>query len=252
MFERFTDRARRVLTLAEEEARLLDHGFIGTEHLLLGLISEGEGLAAKVLESLDISLESVRREVEQTVGRAHGTPGGSPPFTPRAKKVLELSLREALQLGHNYIGTEHILLGLMREGDGVAAQVLARLGADLVKVRQTVVQQLSGYEGTRQKAPLPSLPTFSRRVPIGEACVVEVVLAGRGPEVFAAAYGRVRELIALLGSTVDDDRVSVTSVDTVEGPGLRLSVRHALEASAEDDEPAQPEGTEEGDGGESS
>jgi hypothetical protein len=99
---------------------------------------------------------------------------------------------------------------------------------------------------------LPSLPTFSRRVPIGETCVVEVVLAGRGPEVFAAAYGRVRELIALLGSTVDDDRVSVTSVDTVKGPGLRLSVRHALEASAEDDEPAQPEGTEEGDGGESS
>jgi ATP-dependent Clp protease ATP-binding subunit ClpC len=249
MFERFTDRARRVLTLAEEEARLLDHGFIGTEHLLLGLISEGEGLAAKVLESLDISLDSVRREVEQAVGRAHGTPRGSPPFTPRAKKVLELSLREALQLGHNYIGTEHILLGLIREGDGVAALVLARLGADLVKVRQTVVQQLSAYEGTRQMAPSPSRPTFSRGVPTGETCVVEVVRAGRGPEVFAAAYERVRELVTLLGSTVDDDRVSVTSVDTVEGPGLRLSVRHAVGASAEDVEPAQPEGTEEAGGG---
>jgi ATP-dependent Clp protease ATP-binding subunit ClpC len=124
LFERFTDRARRVLVLAQEEARLLNHSFIGTEHILLGLIHEGEGLAAKALESLGISLEAVREKVEETIGPAGSAPTGSPPFTPRAKKVLELSLREALQLGHNYIGTEHMLLGLVREGEGVAAQVL--------------------------------------------------------------------------------------------------------------------------------
>jgi ATP-dependent Clp protease ATP-binding subunit ClpC len=147
LFERFTDRARRVLVLAQEEARLLNHSFIGTEHILLGLIHEGEGLAAKALESLNISLEAVREEVEKTIGQAGSAPTGSPPFTPRAKKVLELSLREALQLGHNYIGTEHMLLGLVREGEGVAAQVLISLGADLSKVRQQVIQQLSGYQG---------------------------------------------------------------------------------------------------------
>jgi hypothetical protein len=147
MFERFTDRARRVLVLAQEEARALNHGFIGTEHILLGLIHEGEGLAAKALESLGISLEAVRTKVEDAVGPAGPSPTGNPPFTPRAKKVLELSLREALQLGHNYIGTEHMLLGLVREGEGVAAQVLRDLGADLVTVRQTVVKLLSGSAG---------------------------------------------------------------------------------------------------------
>jgi len=128
MFERFTDRARRVLVLAQEEARLLNHNFIGTEHILLGLIHEGEGVAAKALESLGISLEAVREKVEETIGPAGSSTTGSPPFTPRAKKVLELSLREALQLGHNYIGTEHMLLGLVREGEGVAVQVLVSLG----------------------------------------------------------------------------------------------------------------------------
>ncbi|MHB8288480.1 MAG: ATP-dependent Clp protease ATP-binding subunit [Acidimicrobiales bacterium] len=147
MFERFTDRARRVLVLAQEEARLLNHSFIGTEHILLGLIHEGEGVAAKALESLGISLEAVREKVEETIGPASMAPTGSPPFTPRAKKVLELSLREALQLGHNYIGTEHMLLGLVREGEGVAAQVLQSLGADLGRVRQQVIQLLSGYQG---------------------------------------------------------------------------------------------------------
>ncbi|MDA8374641.1 MAG: ATP-dependent Clp protease ATP-binding subunit [Actinomycetota bacterium] len=147
MFERFTDRARRVLVLAQEEARLLNHNFIGTEHILLGLIHEGEGVAAKALESLGISLEAVREKVEELIGPASGPSAGSPPFTPRAKKVLELSLREALQLGHNYIGTEHMLLGLVREGDGVAAQVLTSLGADLSRVRQQVIQILSGYQG---------------------------------------------------------------------------------------------------------
>ena len=147
MFERFTDRARRVLVLAQEEARLLNHSFIGTEHILLGLIHEGEGVAAKALESLGISLEAVREKVEETIGMAGSAPSGSPPFTPRAKKVLELSLREALQLGHSYIGTEHMLLGLVREGEGVAAQVLVSLGADLGRVRQQVIQLMSGYQG---------------------------------------------------------------------------------------------------------
>ncbi|MHB1487877.1 MAG: ATP-dependent Clp protease ATP-binding subunit [Acidimicrobiales bacterium] len=152
MFERFTDRARRVLVLAQEEARLLNHNFIGTEHILLGLIHEGEGVAAKALESLGISLEAVREKVEETIGPAGSATTGSPPFTPRAKKVLELSLREALQLGHNYIGTEHMLLGLVREGEGVAAQVLESLGADLSRVRQQVIQLLSGNMG-KEAAP---------------------------------------------------------------------------------------------------
>ncbi len=147
MFERFTDRARRVVVLAQEEARLLNHNYIGTEHVLLGLIHEGEGVAAKALEQMDISLDAVRREVEDIIGQGGGAPSGHIPFTPRAKKVLEMSLREALQLGHNYIGTEHILLGLIREGQGVAAQVLVKLGADLSRVRQQVIQLLSGYSG---------------------------------------------------------------------------------------------------------
>jgi ATP-dependent Clp protease ATP-binding subunit ClpA len=146
MFERFTDRARRVMDLAEEEARMLGHGYIGTEHLLLGLIHEGEGVAAQVLESLGVSLQAVRRQVEEVVGQGQQAVPRRIPFTPRAKKVLELSLRESLQLGHEYIGTEHILLGLLREGDGVAAQVLVRLGADLNQVRQQVIQLLQGHQ----------------------------------------------------------------------------------------------------------
>ena len=152
MFERFTDRARRVVVLAQEEARLLKHNYIGTEHILLGLIHEGEGVAAKALEHLGISLEGVRSQVEDIIGEGGSSPSGHIPFTPRAKKVLELSLREALQLGHNYIGTEHILLGLIREGEGVAAQVLVKLGADLSRVRQQVIQLLSGYSGGGQQA----------------------------------------------------------------------------------------------------
>ncbi len=152
MFERFTDRARRVVVLAQEEARLLNHNYIGTEHILLGLIHEGEGVAAKALESLGISLEAVRAQVEEIIGHGGQAPSGHIPFTPRAKKVLELSLREALQLGHNYIGTEHILLGLIREGEGVAAQVLVKLGADLSRVRQQVIQLLSGYSGQKEGA----------------------------------------------------------------------------------------------------
>ena len=155
MFERFTDRARRVVVLAQEEARLLNHSYIGTEHILLGLIHEGEGVAAKALESLSISLEAVRSQVEEIIGQGGSSPSGHIPFTPRAKKVLELSLREALQLGHNYIGTEHILLGLIREGEGVAAQVLVKLGADLSRVRQQVIQLLSGYQGGSSSGSAP-------------------------------------------------------------------------------------------------
>jgi len=146
MFERFTDRARRAVAQAQEEARMLNHAYIGTEHILLGLIHEGEGVAAKALESLGISLDAVRQQVQEIIGRGEQAPPGHIPFTPRAKKVLELSLREAQQFGHNYIGTEHILLGLIREGDGVAAQVLVKLGANLNRVRQQVIQLLHGYQ----------------------------------------------------------------------------------------------------------
>ena len=152
MFERFTDRARRVVVLAQEEARMLNHNYIGTEHILLGLIHEGEGVAAKALESLGISLDVVRQQVQEIIGQGQQAPTGHIPFTPRAKKVLELSLREALQLGHSYIGTEHILLGLIREGEGVAAQVLVKLNADLNRVRQQVIQLLSGYTGPKETA----------------------------------------------------------------------------------------------------
>ena len=147
MFERFTDRARRVVVLAQEEARMLNHNYIGTEHILLGLIHEGEGVAAKVLTELGISVETVRQQVEEIIGVGRVASSGQIPFSPRSKKVLELSLRESLQLGHNYIGTEHILLGLLREGEGVAAQVLQRLGADLNRVRQQVIEMLSGRHG---------------------------------------------------------------------------------------------------------
>ena len=153
MFERFTDRARRVVVLAQEEARMLRHNYIGTEHVLLGLIHEGEGVAALTLESLGISLEAVRQQVEQIIGEGQAAPTGHIPFTPRAKKVLELSLRESLQLDANYIGTEHILLGLIREGKGVAAQVLQKLGAELNRVRQTVIQRLSGYAAVSEEIP---------------------------------------------------------------------------------------------------
>jgi ATP-dependent Clp protease ATP-binding subunit ClpC len=147
MFERFTDRARRVVVLAQEEARMLNHDYIGTEHLLLGLIREGDGYAARALESLGISLDAVRQQVEEIIGQGQQAPSGPVPFTPRAKKVLELSLRESVQLGHNSIGPEHILLGMLREGDGVAAQVLVALGADLNRVRQQVIQLVHGYQG---------------------------------------------------------------------------------------------------------
>ena len=146
MFQRFTDRARRVVVTAQEEARMLNHTNVGTEHILLGLIHEGEGVAAKALESLGIGLDAVRQQVEEIIGQGQHMPSGHIPFTPRAKKVLELSLSEAVQLGHNYVGTEHLLLGLLREGDGVAAQVLVKRGASLNRARQQVIQLISGQQ----------------------------------------------------------------------------------------------------------
>jgi ATP-dependent Clp protease ATP-binding subunit ClpA len=187
MFERFTDRARRVVVLAQEEARMLSHNYVGTEHILLGLIHEGEGVAAKALESLGISLEAVRAQVEEIIGHGEQTPSGHIPFTPRAKKVMELSLREALELGHDYIGTEHILLGLIREGDGVAAQVLIRLGADLNRVRQQVIALLYQSKEPRlarqpagEGAPLPEVQARLDAVEDWLAAVEQRV--GTGPD----------------------------------------------------------------------
>ena len=167
LFERFTDRARRVLVLAQEEAGLLNHNFIGTEHILLGLIHEGEGVAAKALGSLGIRLEAVRQKVAERTGRGGSSATGPAPFTPRAKKVLELSLREALGLGHNYIGTEHLLLGLVREGEGVATQVLVSLGADLSRVRHQVIELLSGHPATGQEKPTVGTAPTGPAVPAG-------------------------------------------------------------------------------------
>ncbi|MET0628989.1 MAG: Clp protease N-terminal domain-containing protein, partial [Acidimicrobiia bacterium] len=160
MFERFTDRARRVVVLAQEEARLLHHNYIGTEHILLGLIHEGDGVAAKALASLGVSLDDVRVQVQAIVKPGASMPSGHIPFTPRAKKVLELSLREAMQLGHNYIGTEHILLGLAREAQGVAAQVLANLGADIGRVRRCVIRLISDAPATEDAPPESTAPAF--------------------------------------------------------------------------------------------
>jgi ATP-dependent Clp protease ATP-binding subunit ClpA len=148
MFERFTDRARRVVVLAQEEARMLDHNYIGAEHILLGVIHEGQGQGARALTELGVSLSEVRQQIEELIGRGQQAPSGHIPFTPRTKKVLELSLREALQLGHNYIGTEHITLAILREGENVAAQVLVRTGVDLNQVRLQVIKLLGpGPEG---------------------------------------------------------------------------------------------------------
>ncbi|MFN2389522.1 MAG: ATP-dependent Clp protease ATP-binding subunit [Actinomycetota bacterium] len=209
MFERFTDRARRVVVLAQEEARLLNHNYIGTEHILLGLIHEGEGVAAKALESLGISLEKVRQQVEEIIGAGQTPPSGHIPFTPRAKKVLELSLREALQLGHNYIGTEHILLGLIREGEGVAAQVLVKLGADLGRVRQQVIQLLSGYSGGKEAAGAPA----------GEAAQGSLVLDQFGRNLTQLA--RENKLDPVIGREKEIERVmQVLSRRTKNNPVL--------------------------------
>jgi ATP-dependent Clp protease ATP-binding subunit ClpC len=207
VFERFTDRARRVVVLAQEEARMLNHNYIGTEHILLGLIHEGEGVAARAVVSLGISLEQVRKDVEDAIGQGQSAPTSHIPFTPRAKKVLELSLREALQLGHNYIGTEHILLGLVREGEGVGAQVLQKLGADLNRVRQQVLELLTGYKGegegqSSEAAPHeePLCPQCRGRLSETAAYrVLDVAAVGEG-ETRAVTFGFCRSCGTWLGS----------------------------------------------------
>ncbi len=217
MFERFTDRARRVVVLAQEEARLLNHNYIGTEHILLGLIHEGEGVAARALESMGISLESVRSQVVEIIGQGSQAPSGHIPFTPRAKKVLELSLREALQLGHNYIGTEHILLGLIREGEGVAAQVLQQLGADLPKVRQTVIQLLSGVQG--EESTPTGHPGGSGRSESSASSSGSTVLDQFGRNMTQLA--RERKLDPVIGRSTEIERVmQVLSRRTKNNPVL--------------------------------
>ena len=171
MFERFTERARRVVVLAQEEAGMLNHNYIGTEHILLGLIHEGEGVAAKALESLGISLEAVRQQVQEIIGQGQSAPTGHIPFTPRAKKVLELSMREALQLGHDDIGTEHILLGLVREGEGVGAQVLLGSGVSLERVRGEVVTLLGSLAGEAEEV---SVGTPRHEEPLCPKCRARV------------------------------------------------------------------------------
>ena len=166
MFERFTDRARRIVVLAQEEARLLNHNYIGTEHLVLGLVSEGEGIAAQALAKLDIKLADLRTDIEAIIGRGQHPPAGHIPFTPRAKKCLELSLREALQLGHNYIGTEHLILGVIREGEGVGCQVLEARGADLGNIRKAVIELLSQPV---KDLPKKDRPPYVRPIPTLQA-----------------------------------------------------------------------------------
>ena len=240
MFERFTDRARRVLVLAQEEARLLNHSFIGTEHILLGLIHEGEGVAARVLESLSVSLEPARKKVKETVGPVGSARTASPPFTPRAKKVLELALREALQLGHNYIGTEHILLGLVREGDGVAARVLVSLGVDLSRVRPEVLRLLSGH-GVHEAGLIVQTGGIAgyqgRRsgfsvMPVGKEWSAHVVRKGLRPDDYANGYAELAELVGAFGldlDAMDPAEITVTSVETNAGPGYMISVKHRVD-----------------------
>jgi len=215
VFERFTDRARRVVVLAQEESRRLNHDFIGTEHILLGLIQEREGVAAQALGALGIRLEAVRARVEETVGRGESTPSGHIPFTPRAKKVLELSLREALQFGHNYIGTEHLLLGLIREGEGVAATVLVGLGADLESVRLKVIQLLAGRQGSGVPPELLADPG-TRAAVIATAVPYEPgqTTTSPGGELFRAALDR----LVLRRFTVSSCRVLLLA----ESEALRL------------------------------
>ena len=208
VFERFTDRARRSVVFAQEEARLLNHNYIGTEHILLGLLREEEGVAARALMTLDVSLEAVRRDVEEIVGRGSKTSRGHIPFTPRAKKVLELSLREALQLGHNYIGTEHILLGLLREGEGVAAQVLQKLGADLNRVRQTVVQIMSGYVAASEGPTVESAAEMAEHT--SEVALGSEPLGDDAPTC-PNCFGALDETLAVrvLETTAEDEPLSV-------------------------------------------
>jgi ATP-dependent Clp protease ATP-binding subunit ClpA len=231
MFERFTDRARHTVVLAQEEARLLSHPYIGTEHLLLGLIREGEGVAAKALRRCGIALPDARAAVIDIIGQGAGSPQGHIPFTPRSKKVLELSLREALQMGHNYIGTEHILLGLLREGDGVATQALIRRGADLDRVRATVLSELSAVGSEQQPVPARRTPGADEAIanaqrlaastPLGSHHLLEAL--ARSEDTLA---GRVLASLGVdpdtLAAAIDEMGTEGTSDATPEETAARL------------------------------
>ena len=245
MFERFTDRARRVVVLAQEEARLLNHNYIGTEHILLGLIHEQEGVAARALTGLGISLETIRVEVVEIIGRGQTAPTGHIPFTPRSKKVLELSLREALQLGHNYIGTEHILLGLLREGQGVGARVLVKLGGSLDRVRAKVIQVLSDAGPSPEQVPVGqvrlSQEAVSAMVAGGPGAyqeqappeLVRVVPLAR--EVFRGSGLRVVLLSLEIWSGWLDLRYALLPVDPQGPQGAQLEVAVDLDWRVSDD-----------------
>ena len=210
MFERFTDQARRVMVLAQEEARRLGHGYIGTEHILLGLLSEGEGVAAQALGALEVTLDAAREQVVVITGEGTGQPGGHIPFTPRTKKVLELSLREAQRLGDSNIGTEHILLGLTREGEGVGAQVLDRLGANTDRVLAQVL-------ATVRTAPAEEL----RRVSVGRT------MGGRGP--VERMFG-LREVITRLDAITE----RLTAIENLlAGPRKQAAAAEGSEPGSE-------------------
>jgi len=223
MFERFTDRARRVVVLAQEEARGLNHNYIGTEHILLGLIHEGEGVASKALESLGISLEAVREQVQEIIGQGQQAPTGHIPFTPRAKKVLELSLREALQLGHNYIGTEHILLGLLREEEGLAARVLESLDITVERVRAQVVRIV----GSGEEVTSGQIPFTPRAKKVLELALREALSLGHnyiGTEHILLGLVRENEGVAariLLDFDADSEKIRNEVIRMLSGPGGR-------------------------------
>jgi ATP-dependent Clp protease ATP-binding subunit ClpA len=227
VFERFTDRARRVVVLAQEEARVLNHNYIGTEHILLGLIHEGNGIAARALEALGVEATTVRQQVEEIIGRSDTPPSGHIPFTPRAKKVLELSLREALALNHNYIGTEHILLGLIKEGEGVGAQVLTRLGADLERVRAQVLELLSGYAGEEPPAPRRRLfrrtpePMISNIPGMGEVLEPELGLERLADDSLRAVLAARAEARRTGHAEVEPEHLLVGLLAVETDPGAR-------------------------------
>jgi len=214
MFERFTDRARRVVVLAQEEARALNHNYIGTEHVLLGLVREEDGVACRALDALDVSLHTVRTQVERIIGPGAAPVSGHIPFTPRAKRVLELSLREALQLGHSYIGTEHLLLGMIREGEGVACQVLVKLGADLNRVRQQVIQIMSGYAESPEGFLRTELRIDPTTFPLCRTCRIPLAGSLRFSEEFGTPVPETKaEALAYMELEVlaEQDPTSVTA-----------------------------------------
>jgi ATP-dependent Clp protease ATP-binding subunit ClpC len=239
MFERFTDRARRVVVLAQDEARMLNHGYIGTEHLLLGLIHEGEGVAARALEAMGISLDAVRQQVETIIGRGKEQVSGHIPFTPRAKRVLELSLRESGQLGHAYIGTEHILLGLIREGQGVAAKVLVQLGADLNRVRQQVIQLLQGHAGeewARERGPLRARGTRAGAIDDVLARIDSVDQRLAAVERWVGMGPDARDLDQDLAQLRQDKESAIEAQDFEAAATLRDKEKHLLADKADQEE----------------